>query len=337
MILRHHDRTEFFEESKIISSDVTVWSWIIESYVQIECNFIYYVIMIYVFKVWILRSGFWLKFFGDLPKSRFQTFFKTILQSYSMIILIFLLRAFTCTGCNNINRETKQSICFEKWQQSRNLKTALQCCLSNSKGSFNTYDVPVILLPTNCHHSLNKQSHRKRCQPILKCLPRTLKDVEKFFNFLDMLNLIPFVKYQNWKCFNSNDHFKVDFSVKKLKRLHALRPRLNANFCRSILLEYYVQSSLRYLLKDICEDKILPFQRGRGKVRFTVFNPLKQIVRPVCLIDELNQATCSSNVEYLKQKLATPVTIFDNFYAEWREMGISIPDKLIFFCGCFLN
>ena len=74
MILRHHDRTEFFEESKIISSDVTVWSWIIESYVQIECNFIYYVIMIYVFKVWILRSGFWLKFLETCQTQGFKRF-----------------------------------------------------------------------------------------------------------------------------------------------------------------------------------------------------------------------------------------------------------------------
>ena len=264
-----------------------------------------------------------------------------------MIILIFLLRAFTCTGCNNINRETKHSICFEKWQQLPNLKTALQCCLSNSKGSFNTYDVPVILLPPNCHHYPNRQFKRKRCQPILKCLPRTLKDVERFFNFLDMLNFIPFVKYQNWKCFNSNDHFKLDknllnhFSVKKLKRLQTLRPRLNANFCRSILLEYYAQSSLRYLLKDICEEtyeeKILPFQRGRGKASFTVFNPLKQMARSICFINELNETTCSRDVQYLKQKLATPVTIFDNFYDEWHEMGISIPDEMNLFCGCFLN
>ena len=262
-----------------------------------------------------------------------------------MIILIFLLRAFTCTGCNNINRETKHSICFEKWQQSQNLKTALQCCLSNSKGSFNTYHVPVILLPANCHHDPNRQLNRKRCQPNLKCLPRTLKDVERFFNFLDMLNFIPFVKYQNWKCFNSNDHFdKVllnHFPVKNLKRLQALRPRLKGNFCRSALLEYNAQSSFRYLLKDICEEtyegRILPFQRGRGKVRFTVFNPLKQMARSICFINELNQATCSSNVQYLKQKLATPVTIFEKFYDEWGEMGISIPDKMSFYCGCFLN
>ena len=38
----------FFEESKIISSDVTVWSWIIESYVQIELKFIYYIMMILI-------------------------------------------------------------------------------------------------------------------------------------------------------------------------------------------------------------------------------------------------------------------------------------------------
>ena len=306
-------------------------------------------ILIYVFKVAILGSGFWLKFFGDLPKSIkiSNAFLKAIFKSYSMIILVFFIRAFSCTGCNNINREKNHSLCFEKWQQNQNLKIGVQCCLSNSKGSVNTFDVPVILLSANCHHALEKQSKRKGCQAKLKCIPRKLRDIEGFLNFLDMLNLIPFVKYQNWKCFNTNDYFKANkfplnhFSVKELKRLHTLTQRLNGNFCRSILLEYYVKFGSRYLRKDICEEtyeeKSLPFQRGRGKNRFTVFNPLKQMTKSICLINEFNQTTCSTNVEYIKHKLATPVTIFENYYDQWREMGVTIPEKLIFYCGCFLN
>ena len=266
------------------------------------------------------------------------------------LLVYFFTISHTLSGCNNIHPITKKSTCFENWQKRENLKLGLQCCLSNEEASLRKFDVPVIMVhnftPFNfkCLRSRDEQ----QCKPKLKCLPKNLRDLHDFFNFLDLLRSIPFETkndHSNWHCFNTVDNFDIEKLLSNQKRLKtnsylALKNHLRKNFCRTLLFKYITTHRTRVLQKDLCEniDKIAPFHKGQKPKRFGLLNPLKQIIGKLCWLDKSSKLICSYDSQlYIQTQMTTSIPIFTNHYNEWRELGISIQKDMYFFCGCFIR
>ena len=267
-----------------------------------------------------------------------------------MLILLFTIGfSQSYSGCNQIDPNTGQSICYQNWKQSPDSKSALKCCLSTARDNFNLFDVPIFLLSSytpsdiKCHYSPSAES----CSPQLKCVPENLKDVLGFFNFLDMYQNIPFKdfsknKTSNWNCFQSRDGRMWDrflpkhFSYKRIQLLQTLENRLNQNFCRSILLEYVMYGS-RYIRRDLCEDSfIFPFRLPRRKNRFRIFNSLERNMAKICMVNDSNQELCTGDSKlFMELQYKNPITVFSDFSSAWRDMGVLDRNNFNWFCGCF--
>ena len=273
------------------------------------------------------------------------------MRTKDMLIFLFLIRVCHSTpGCNEKNLENK-SLCHQKWMHEKHLISALRCCLSYKRDTINVFEVPIIMLKTYTPFDIKCQryphEYTKRCTPHYKCLPKNLKDIEAFFNFLDLYKSIPkssiMNKSSNWDCFNTHDDFDLKnyplkhFPDKRLDRLVSLKKRLNGNFCRTLILDYISKIGIRYLQRDICQTYdglALPFFRTRKPKRFSLFNPLKELSYPICMQNPLNEIECTYDAKFF-MKQVDPIKIFTNFYQEWQQLGVLVNDDIKIVCGCF--
>ena len=271
--------------------------------------------------------------------------------------MIFLLLYFfniseSLSGCNKVHPQSRKSICYENWRGTRNNKNGLQCCFSKNRDNMSVFEVPIIILQDftpfnfNCLRSYSNQ----RCTPRDKCLPKNLRDIQGFFNFLDILKSIPSKDSNdtpNWNCYNTYDEFESqNFSPKNdnfqtAKIYPELKNRLNKNFCRSILFFYFTTYGRHALQKDLCEDNFDIFpshKRGKSK-RFRVFNPLKQTFQPLCWVNDSSQLICSNRPKlYIKHQLNNSIHVFSNHYQQWTDFGVSLKQfqtDVNTYCGCF--
>jgi len=211
-------------------------------------------------------------------------------------------------GCNNVNKNGK-SECFQQWKKSgyKNTKEALQCCMSYKKGDISEFNVPIIVLPYG--EQREYRTDKRGNIPEIKCYPESFKEIDGFFNFLDLYRNVPFSDYEknpslNWNCFNTNDTYNGRHILKPIDKDQFIRSsRVNVknrekveertqekqNFCRTLLFKYHLtpigKFSSKDLRRDVCDnEKIYPYQSGRPI--FSLFDLEKQSPRNRWIINE---------------------------------------------------
>ena len=280
-----------------------------------------------------------------------------------IIFLIALVWGWT-PGCNDV-ANNGQSQCFQQWKSNKKeIKQALQCCMNYREGDYNHFNVPIIVLPSlpsKTEFRACRASSSKNCQPSTKCSPESVNDIEGFFNFLDLYRKIPFPDYYpeqtkslNWECFNSNDNLsgyhhqslqkEFTFNKRRSGRVTIPETRFNDNFCRSLIYEYHKNYGPKVVKNDICEStKIFPYQRN-GRLEFSEFNPngSNQYLKSRISINQSLRAHVSDkgvefiprkcfrkkyyNISTLENALEKNITIFQNFYDDWRSMGVQFQE-----------
>ena len=225
--------------------------------------------------------------------------------------------------------------------------------MNNREGTNNEFNVPFIVLEQPLsEQSLNfrecRNSSRYSCIPEAKCYPKTPHDIHGFFNFLDLYRKIPFVNYPdqtkslNWECYYTNDgfgglkHFKTSIENNVVPRR-----RFKNNFCRFMIYDYFITNRSSSFTKDICQtsneyDKILPYQPPNlkdSKRKFSELNrhPNFDLRSPIKMLDnERNVVKVRNITEYDSVKnLSKSITIFEDFYYTWKEMGVKFPEDYL--------
>lgn len=118
---------------------------------------------------------------------------------HTKILLFAIGISHSYSGCNLINHNTKQSVCYQNSKNNQNSISALQCCLSTVRDDNNLFGVPIFILPSytprdiKCHYSPTVET----CSPQLKfsCVPENLRDLLGFFNFFGFVRKYPISRF----------------------------------------------------------------------------------------------------------------------------------------------
>ena len=264
-------------------------------------------------------------------------------------------------GCNELE-ENGRSKCSTIWQEGH--VDALKCCVSNRVGSRNIFDVPVITIQSRLPvQNQCRKTFKKRCFPNIKCLPLSFYDLEGYFNYLDFLQKIPFTDFENhqkpsnWNCYNSLDDFKnfnlFDYPSHRRqfnpKRLENIRKRLKNNFCRTLLLKYYLTYGPKTLSKDVClgssltKDHVLPHQINSRDNRLSHFDQRRlrfldesTLAHSISFLDKNNHFDRTYIIDsYIRNRKTTSVGLFYNYEQIWAEFNVHFNGIIDVHCGCF--
>ena len=286
-------------------------------------------------------------------------------------------------GCNDVAQKNGPSSCYEHWQKKDKVDAqdrqaadldAVRCCINNRvsirEENYNEFNVPFIVLeqplskqPLNFRECRN--SSRYSCIPEAKCFPQRKHDIHGFFNFLDLYRKIPFEDYPdqtkslNWECYNTNDNFVPETEIDS-----RIGRRIENNFCRYIVYDYFIANKSRSFTEDICQDsyeyddQILPFQRRgklerRDKLEFSQLNQYQNFAlrSPIIMLRNVRKnyrgdpTTRVKTIAQYNSVKKRPITIFEDFYERWKNMGVQFPEDFqrnksapihrTTNCGCF--
>ena len=266
-------------------------------------------------------------------------------------------------GCNNVN-ENGKSECFQQWKKSgkKDTKDALQCCMSYRDRGISEFNVPIIVLP------YGRQTQRVNRPESVKCYPESSKDINGFFNFLDLYQEIHFpafpdkTKSLNWNCFNTDDKFNSSSQMLKPNdsKQREIEERISkkGNFCRSLLYKYHVIYSSNSFQRDLCDgEKIVPYQHTRP-VKLSHFNLSEQTPINVeykwgkhFFNSTIYMRNSSGKIDkamrskiYQRKRPNNTITVFEDFREAWKNMGVQFQEShhrryaavhREFHCGCF--
>lgn len=264
-------------------------------------------------------------------------------------------------GCNDVKNENGNdgpSKCFQQWEKRQNPKEALKCCMSYREGDHSEFNVPIIVLPYE--HQGRASRYRSRQNINMprnpQCYPKSkdLKDIDGFFNFLDLYLTVPFndfpdsKKSSNWNCFNTVDNYdgvqilnppdttrKSKFISKHGREMKKLKKRTRNNFCRTLLYEYHLSYTPKEFREDVCDGSghnIFPLQQSSKRVRLTEFkynqnnrrNVNNKFMSPIYMSP--TERTKKVDI-FLENQSKKTVTVFEDFYDAWHDMAVQFPEN----------